>query len=183
MAKKNLFWLRKRQGAVMLDLCLESLPIYSLVPPTGTELPKSEWSQWKWVKMSDLVAAAQQLQPERNWEAKTLGQAFESINKSSSFWYFHEGSAQPVFADIVISDHNRPRRGHWSWWGSWTWGERIPFASPNLLVPSVWAEHVLTLVKWGAVEIVVEDTGVAHFNVRAINGQGGRGSVHDILKK
>ncbi len=114
------------------NLCTESLTTYSCRGSTALE-HYGDWHGWQWVLMSDLVKAAQE--SDKCWDAQKLGETFRSFNRMEKFWYlFNEGEARAYHTD--------------------TFSKEVPFADPRLLVPALWANDVLCLVRRGVTKIL-----------------------------
>lgn len=100
------------------------------------------WENWHWVKMTDLLAAANRFdyvfsKKEMEWTARGLGETFRAINKKEHFYCYIENEKDPTTLE---------------------WRERHEskdtlFTKEGLYVPHLWSQNVLKLVRAGVREI------------------------------
>lgn len=141
-------------------------PIYKIEHENNLSKSLPRWTEWHWIKMTELVAVANKI-GKRNWTAESIGNTFRHTNGKGWFWFFIEGSES---ADSM----------------EWSPEEKseIPFENGELFVPSAWAKRVLCLIDLGVQKVVWSDEKLlAYFEKSVGDGVVDGTDVEDLLEQ
>jgi len=116
-----------------ISLIVDKLTVYRINKKGDTAL-----NNWGWVKMSDLVHAANQLrfdqvvhESRKRWTPASILEAFGRLDVTHTYWHFTENDDAPRGFPLIPEKLN----------------------DPTLFVPAGWGLDVLKIIRAGGIEL------------------------------